>query len=287
MGVAEIIPGVSGSTLALAMGIYDEFINLLFSVSEFVKSFFKFLTRKLNFQDLKKSFFDIHLKFGLFLGIGMVTAIALLAGILSGLLETNRYEVYAFFFGLVLTSIYLPYKEIGGYRLREVIVTVVTFVVFFVVFNISSISFDTLPNPLYFLLAGMLAISAMVLPGVSGSFVMVLLGVYDFILSFIKKILNLSITGNELVALLFFTAGVALGFIFFVRLLKYTLKHYSSTVFAFLVGIMFASLKVLWPFDSNNSSALALALLIALGGSVTFLIMWVSNQSNKDSIHKE
>jgi putative membrane protein len=286
MGVAEIIPGVSGSTLALAMGIYDEFINLLFSVSEFIKSLFKFITRKISFADLKQSFFNIQFVFGFYLVFGMAIAIALLAGVLSGLLVTNRYEVYAFFFGLVLTSIYLPYKEVGGFRLKEILVTVVTFVVFFVLFNISSVHFDTLPSPLYFLVGGMLAISAMVLPGVSGSFIMVLLGIYDFILGFIKKLLSLSITGEEFTSLVFFTFGVAFGFIFFVRLLKYTLKHYSSIVFSFLVGIMLASLKVLWPFETDTSSPLALVILIAIGGSVTFLIMWVSNQSNKDSIHK-
>src|SRR5690606_25844130 len=128
MGVAEIIPGVSGSTLALAMGIYDEFINLLFSVSEFIKSLFKFITRKISFADLKQSFFNIQFVFGFYLVFGMAIAIALLAGVLSGLLESNRYEVYAFFFGLVLTSIYLPYKEVGGFRLKEILVTVVTFV---------------------------------------------------------------------------------------------------------------------------------------------------------------
>lgn len=286
MGVAEIIPGVSGSTLALAMGIYDEFINLLYTISEFIKSLFKFIARKISFQELKTSFLNIHFTFGFFLILGMGLAIALLAGVLSGLLTTNRYEVYAFFFGLVLTSIYLPFREVGKYGLKEILVTLVTFVTFFALFSINSVHFETLPSPLYFLIGGILAISAMVLPGVSGSFIMVLLGIYDYILGFIKKLLNLSISGEEITSMGFFVFGVAFGFIFFVRLLKYTLKHYSSIVFSFLVGIMLASLRVLWPFESETSSPIALVILIAIGGSVTFLIMWISNQSNKDSIDK-
>ncbi len=289
MGVAEIVPGVSGSTLALAMGIYDDFIGLLYSVAEFAKTLVKFVIRKSSLQVLRKSFYDIKFAFGIPLVIGMGIAIALLAGLLSHLLETNKPEVYAFFFGDMIVFrmciyIYLPYKELTKFGFREFLIIVVTFTLSFIIFSLNSVAFTELPSPIYFLGAGMLAISAMVLPGVSGSFIMVLLGVYDFVLGFIRKVMTFEISQAELIALVFFTLGVVFGFLLFVRLLKYTLNHYSNIVFAFLVGIMIASLKVLWPFENTNSSPLALILLIAIGGSVTFLITWVSNQSNKDKL---
>lgn len=285
MGVAEIVPGVSGSTLALAMGIYDDFIGLLYSVAEFAKTLTRFVIRKTDLASLKKSFFDIKFEFGIPLVVGMGIAIALLAGVLSHLLETNKPEVYAFFFGLVLTSIYLPYKELTKFGFREFLIAAVTFGIFFILFSLNSVEFTELPSPIYFFGAGMLSISAMVLPGVSGSFIMVLLGVYDFVLGFIKKLLSFEISQSEFISFALFGFGILLGFIFFVRLLKYTLNNYSNVVFSFLIGIMIASLKVLWPFDAGSSATpLALVLLVAIGGSVTFLVTWVSNQSNKDKL---
>jgi putative membrane protein len=201
------------------------------------------------------------------------------------LLETNQTEVYAFVFGLVLASIYVPWKEIKKPSVKEYGVILMTGIIFFFFFGISSLTFVESPSYLYFLFSGILSVSAVVLPGISASFILVLLGMYNPILELVSKLLDFNITTGELISLGLFGFGAVLGFTILIRFLKYSLMTFSNIVFSILVGIMLASLRVLWPFDPNNgASYLPIFLLIGIGALVPFIITWISNLSNRDSI---
>lgn len=264
MGIAEIIPGVSGSTLALILGIYKSFINLLYQVSNVVKEFLSLLMFKSSFQKFWNVVKEIDFKFAILLFLGMVAAIATFSNIVSLLFEDYTEYVYGFFFGLILASITIPWNEIKEKTSREVMIVLITTIVFFFVLSLRPQVFSEVPSPIYFFFGGALGICAMVLPGVSGSFIFLLLGLYGFIVDFISKLTKLTISINEIYSLVALALGIFFGFTVFVRILKYGLKNHSSKIFAFLTGLMIASLRVLWPFEDFDN-LLYIAIVMVFG----------------------
>ncbi len=255
MGLAEIVPGVSGSTLALTMGIYDDFINFLHQISKFLKSVIKDILKGFKFKNSIKVFKDINFKFGIFLIIGMGISIALFSNVMSGLLKDYREYIFAIFTGLVIGSVTIPLKgintKLSKINLKEYLIVLITFVIFFVILGLKPLNLNETPNFIFMFLGGFLAISAMVLPGVSGSFVMLLIGIYEYVLTLIKATLSLRLDVVSVVNLISFGLGVVLGFSIFVHFIKLAFEKFKNLILAFLVGIMLASIRVLWPFIQN------------------------------------
>jgi putative membrane protein len=253
MGIAEIVPGVSGSTLALIVGIYRDFISLLYQISNVVKEFVSLLLFKSDFQKFTKVFKKINFRFAIILFLGMLSAILLFSNVIDYLLIEHRNYVMAFFFGLVLASITIPWGEIKKKTGKEISIVIVTTILFFLILSIRPQVFAEAPHPLYFFLGGALGICAMVLPGVSGSFIFLMLGLYEYIVTFISNLTKLEVSYSEIIRLVSLALGIFFGFTIFVRVLKYGLKKHSSIIFAFLTGLMIASLRVLWPFDNSEN----------------------------------
>lgn len=248
IGVAEIIPGVSGSTLALAMGIYDDFIGIIDSAVELVKSLVKFVTRKISKAELIGEFKKFPLLFAVFLVAGMGTSIVLLSHIINYLLENQRQFIFAFFFGLVLASIVIPIKLIKQPKPQQFIFGLITFVFFFWLFGAKPIVLTGEPDPVYLFIGGAVAICAMVLPSVSGSFVLLLLGLYNYVLGLVREVSRFQFNTTHLIQLVLFVAGISLGLSVFVKVLKFAFTRATNYVLVFLVAIMIASVRVLWPF---------------------------------------
>ena len=253
MGVAEIIPGVSGSTLALTMGIYDDLINFLNQVSDVIKVCFKFIVRKASFSDIKNTFLMIDFKFGILLSFGGVVAVILLSNVLEDLVESNKQYVYAFFFGLIISSLYIPFKEIKVKNSKTFSIFIVTFTLSFLILGIQPAQDVVQPSALFMFVAALIAVCGMVLPGVSGSFILLLLGLYQYILSCIKALTRLSIQSNDLLNIVIFAIGLVLGFSVFVKFLKIAFTKASDYVLSFLLGLMLSSTRVLWPFIQKES----------------------------------
>lgn len=255
MGIAEIIPGVSGSTLALTMGIYDDFINFLHQISKFFKSFIKSVVKGFKFKYAIDSFKEINFKFGVFLILGMGISIALFSNVMSSLLHDYREYIFAIFTGLVLGSVSIPLQGINPdlkrIKIKEILIIVCTFIIFFIVLGLKPLNIGGTPSILFMFVGGFLAISAMVLPGISGSFVMLLIGIYEYVLSLIKSSLSLNLDVVSVSNLFAFGLGVVLGFSIFVHFIKLAFEKFKNLILAFLVGIMLASLRVLWPFIQN------------------------------------
>ncbi len=274
MGIAEVVPGVSGSTLALVMKIYFDFISFLYQISNFFKEVFLFLIFKSDLRKVRSVFQEINFIFGIFLFLGMFLAIVSFSNLMSYLLLDYREFVLAFFFGLVLASVSVPWGQIKEKSLKEFSLVIITFIFFFLILSLNPVDIEQVPHPLYFFFGGSVAICAMVLPGISGSFVFLMLGLYEFIVNHISNLTRFEIINTEIINLLFLFFGIVFGFSIFVRILRHGLKKYSTIIFAILTGIILASLRVLWPFSSELLLVefFLLAFVAVLGfGVVSFL----------------
>ncbi len=252
MGVAEIIPGVSGSTIALVLGIYEKFIEILYSVSEIAKEFFRFLMGKSKLSNIISKIKDIDWKFAIPLFVGMILAITSLAQFLHLWLELKPQNVYAWFLGLTLMTLSVPWNEIKNRTSKSYWIVLISTIFFIIVFSVNPLKEIQNPSLVYVFIGGAIAISAMILPGISGSFLLVVLGLYQYILSLIESLLNFNF--EALISFGVFLMGILTGFSLFVRFLKKALKYYNDELMAFLTGILIASIRILWPFFELEGS---------------------------------
>ena len=248
MGGADVIPGVSGGTIAFITGIYEELLHSLKSID--LKAFT--LLSKFQFEAFWKKINGNFLSVVL---AGIATSVISLAKILSYLLEHYPIMVWSFFFGLILISSPLILRTIKKWR----IAVVVSFIVGAVIaYAITILSPTQTPEALWFIFfAGCIAICAMILPGISGAFILLLLGKYEFIIQSLID-LNIAVIGVFLI-------GCVIGLISFSHLLTWILDHYHDITIALLAGFMVGSLNKVWPWkevlsfriDSNGQQVAA------------------------------
>lgn len=231
MGAADVIPGVSGGTVAFISGIYDELLNSIKSIdAEAVKLLLRF--RLVDFW--KK----INGNFLITLFAGIITSLLSLAKLMTHLLQTQPILIWSFFFGLILVSAPLVLREIKHWTA----VAVVSFIIGVVVaYYITVVTPTESPNNLFFIfLSGALAICAMILPGISGAFILLLIGKYQYMITALIEF-NIPIV-------LVFVTGCLVGIISFSRLLSWVLNKYHSIAVAVLAGFMIGSLNKVWPW---------------------------------------
>ena len=230
MGAADVVPGVSGGTMAFILGVYEELINT-------IKSFnLRFLKLLLSFR-IKEALEHINLKFLIALGGGLLGAVLSLASGLSWLLENQPVYLYAFFFGLVAASIVAISAHVRwniGMLVALLLGTVGAYLV------VGLVPIDVPNTPLILFGSGAIAICAMILPGISGSFILLILGQYAFILNAVKDF--------NVVAIVPALAGMVVGIMGFSRVLSWLLKHYHQVTITLLIGFMLGSLRKIWPY---------------------------------------
>lgn len=232
MGAADVVPGVSGGTIAFIVGIYDELINSIKNINlESLKLFFsgKWATfwKKINGNFL----------FFLLAGIGI--SVFSLAKLITWLLVNQPILVWSFFFGLVLASTWFVSKDIKEWKNWKTWVAFVIGVVVAFYITVATPA-ETPSNLLFIFLCGAIAICAMILPGISGSFILVLLGKYFFIMDAVKTL--------DVVVIAVFGAGVCIGITSFSHILSYALAHFRNITLAVLTGFMLGSLNKVWPW---------------------------------------
>jgi putative membrane protein len=255
MGAAEILPGISGSTCALIMGIYDEFINLLYQISLTLRYFVKFLFRKNDFKLVKGNFGKINFKFAIPLFLGMILAIASLSHFLIYVLEKHPNYIYGFFFGLGIFSITIPYKEMKEKNFKNFVIIIISFLIAFTVFGFKADKIESAPSyPLLFI-SGIVGITGTVLPGASGSYLLIITGIYDYIVNTVKELTSLNISLDAILNLTVFALGLLLGFVILVRIIKYALTHFPNKLMALIIGVMLGATRVTYPFVSSVESS--------------------------------
>lgn len=248
MGAADVIPGVSGGTIAFITGIYDHLIGSINSINaEAVKLFF---TGK--FKEFWK---HINGTFLLSLFCGILFSVVALAGLMQYLLESHPIQTWAFFFGLIVASSLFILRGIEGWNLKAVIFLVLGIGLGVTVCTLSP---TTTPDALWFIfLSGAIAICAMILPGISGSFILLILGKYKFIMEAITGLTTGQEVGQNLVILGVFAVGAVCGIIAFSRFLNWLLSRYHKQTLLVLAGFIIGSLVKVWPW--NNMEAIMLA----------------------------
>lgn len=239
MGIAEVIPGVSGGTIAFITGIYERLLHAIKSIlSPGIYNAYK----KGGFKELW-SYVDGT--FLLFLLVGMASG--MVSGVfgVSHLLETYPELLWSFFFGLIIASSIFVGKQVGSWGIREILALVLsTIVALYYTLAAPSQGIDAL---WFVFLCGTIAISALMLPGISGSFMLVLLGMYGNILGAVRGLLAEQ-RPEYLITVVVFAAGCLLGLATFSRVLTWTFKHYHNITMAALTGFMVGSLNKIWPW---------------------------------------
>lgn len=234
MGAADVVPGVSGGTIAFIVGIYDELINSIKSINK--ESLKPLFTGKWGafWKYINGSFL-----FSILLGIGI--SVFSLAKLITWLLAAHPILVWSFFFGLVLASTWFVGKDIKEWNWKTIISFIIgTGIAYYITVATPS---ETPSNLLFISLCGAIAICAMILPGISGSFILVLLGKYSFIMEAVKNL--------DIKVLLFFAVGACIGITSFSRILSYALKKIRNITLAVLTGFMLGSLNKVWPWKET------------------------------------
>ncbi|MHA7830482.1 MAG: polyprenyl-phosphate transporter [Flagellimonas sp.] len=231
MGAADVVPGVSGGTIAFISGIYEELIT---SINNIDLSLISILKK----DGIKAVWQKVNGNFLLALFLGIFISVLSLAKFLSWLLENEPILLWSFFFGLVVASIFFVGKEISKWTLGTVLILIFgSALAFFITELPANDNVDSLP---YLFISGALAICAMILPGISGAFILVLLGSYKTILDAVHE--------RDIKIILTVGVGAVFGLLSFARLLKWMFNHYKNITLALLTGFILGSLNKIWPW---------------------------------------
>ena len=248
MGAADVIPGVSGGTIAFIMGIYDEFVGSIASINA--------EAMKLLFKGQFKAFWKhINGTFLVSIVLGIGISVVLLAGLMQTLLTVYPIQTWAFFFGLIVASSIFILRGISGWKLREILFLILGGVLGVTVCTLSP---TQTPDALWFIfLSGAIAICAMILPGISGSFILLILGKYQYIMAAISGLVAGENFGQNLLILCVFLVGAVVGLLGFSKFLHWLLARWNKETLIVLAGFIIGSLVKVWPW--SNAEALAQA----------------------------
>jgi len=239
MGISDLIPGISGGTIALLLGIYKDFISSLKSIN--YKSFI-YLVR----LDFKKLNNQLNLCFLLPVFFGILSSIFIFSSLISFLLLDYKVLLFSFFFGLFFFSSIRLISSLKPTSTLDFFTVFVGLVIGLSFFFVSSLS--TSNSIFSIFLAGFIAISAMLLPGISGSYILLILGKYEFMLD--------SISSFNWINILIFSLGAIAGILSFSKMIHYLLKNYYRSTIFFLSGLMMGALNKVWPWQLDNKIVL-------------------------------
>jgi len=239
MGASDVVPGVSGGTMALILGIYEELIHSIKTID------LKVIKLLLTFK-IKEALDIVPWKFLLSVLAGILLAVFTLAQGIEWTLEHQPVLIWSFFFGLVLASVLMVSKRIEKWKVSTALTVAIAALSAYII--VGMVPTQTPNAPWFVFLSGAIAICAMILPGISGSFILVLLGKYEYILS--------AVNNRDIITLGIFALGAGVGIITFARFLSWLFDRYHDLTVAMLVGLMLGSLRKIWPWKETISTIL-------------------------------
>lgn len=238
MGAADVVPGVSGGTIAFITGIYEELIT---SINNINLDLFKTLKS----DGIGAAWKQLNGTFLIVLFAGIIISVVTLAKGVTYLLEHHPVLIWSFFFGLIVASAWLIGKTIKKWSVPIILMMVVGITIAFFISSIQTVAH--VDAKWYIFLSGAVAICAMILPGISGSFILVLMGSYHFVLDALKN--------KELTTIALFAGGCLVGLLTFARVLKFLFTKFKELTIALLTGFMIGSLYKVWPWKVNIGEA--------------------------------
>lgn len=280
MGAADVVPGVSGGTIALVLGIYERLVHAIRTAAAALGSGIRGRV-----SDARRHGRDVEWPFVLSLLFGIGLAIFSLARLIEHFLEESPSETAAVFFGLVAGSIVVAWRMVGTWTSGRMAAAAGVAVAAFGLLGLRS---DEVVNPdtVLFFWAGAIAITAMILPGISGSFILLMLGMYEAVLA--------AVNDRDVAILATFVLGAVIGLALFSTLLDRLLRDHYDTVIAMLIGLMAGSLRVLWPWPDGTDTArlgapedaLVPLLLAIVGAGVVLLIARMGKLGPQPGTHR-
>jgi len=241
IGAANLIPGVSGGTMALILGIYEQMLDAIRSVSD------RAVVKALLHRDFRQVFALVPWQFLMALGVGAFLSVITLSRLIEWLLETYPRYIAGFFFGLVAASIWVVAKEVRRWGVLPGVGFVVGAVGAWLLMSITPAT--TPETPWLLFLSALVAIGAMVLPGISGAFVLIVFGQYQYALS--------AVNNRDLFLIIVVLLGAGVGLITFARGLSWLFKKQHDLTLAVLAGLVLGSLRKLWPWHELSADALS------------------------------
>ena len=245
MGAADVVPGVSGGTIAFISGIYQELIDSINNVNLSV-------LKTLKKEGLKAAWQQVNGSFLLALLTGIGISILTFSKVITHLLETQPILVWSFFFGLIIASIALIWKETSNWKMVDILALII---------GIALSYYITIARPVsspdsywYLFLSGFIAIIAMILPGISGAFILLLMGSYETVIGTINQFrdglvnFNTEVLGQAILKLGVFAIGAIIGLKSFSKVLHWMFEKHKNTTLALLIGFMAGSLNKVWPW---------------------------------------
>lgn len=282
MGAADIIPGVSGGTIAFITGIYDQLVDAIRSFdTTFIRRFFS--------GNITQALANLHFRFLLCLLAGIGVALVGMAGIVHHLLITYPVHVWSVFFGLIAASVVVVGRRVGGFNVVNAVWCILGALFSYTLVGMIPVS---TPETTWFIfLCGMIAICAMILPGISGAFILLMLGKYAYVTATLRN----PFAPGSLATIGVFAAGALCGIVVFSRILHYLLSRWHAATVSVLTGFMIGALRKVWPwkevlettvirgkvhvlremnvFPPAIDGAFWLAVVLAVGGGVVVILL--------------
>ena len=264
MGSADIVPGVSGGTIALITGIYAHLVEAISNIKfGFLKPLLKADFRGFWNQMLE----EIDFKFFIPLVLGIGVAFLTLAKVVTYCMDNHTALTYAFFLGLIIASAVILFKKLNEINLKNIFFALMGAVLTYIFVSLNPIAANH--SLLVIFISGMIAICAMILPGISGSFLLLLLGQYKYMLNALHQL--------HFGEIIVFVVGALIGILGFSKILNFLLKNHEEVTMAFLIGVMLGSLKVpaveIVNSVSMNISGLLPCIIVALIGFVLIIVL--------------
>jgi putative membrane protein len=285
MGAADIVPGVSGGTVALVLGIYERLIG---NIREGAAALRRLIMWRPD--ELAASLRRIEWTWLISLLVGILVAVAALASLLEGLLDDHPIQMAGLFLGLVLGAVVIAWRLLDRVDAATIAVVLLAAAAVFLLLGlrtdttVDENAAEVVTEPVWtFFLAGAIAICAMILPGISGSFILVLLGMYTEVLG--------AVNDRDLLVLGVFALGCIVGLALFSTLLSWSLAHHHHWVMAGLIGLMLGSTRVLWPWPggvetttlARPSDPVAVPIALAVAGFLAVIaVEWIARRMADD-----
>ncbi|MBQ4144281.1 MAG: DUF368 domain-containing protein [Thermoguttaceae bacterium] len=244
MGIADSVPGVSGGTVAMIVGIYERLVN---AISSFGMEFLSLLLKR----KWKDAFHHADMGFFLTLLLGIIVGLGAFSIIMTDLLQNHIPVTFGAFMGMILASVIILFRQIRKKDFASGAAMVIGAIFAWWITTMDPIDAGQDHSLLYIFMCGLVAICAMILPGISGSYILLILGEYHLIIERVKDLAHFRTTPSDLLTLCVFGAGCVIGLLSFSRVLKYLLKNHHSITLSVLTGFMAGSLNCLWPFQQQ------------------------------------
>lgn len=258
MALGELLPGVGMQTVAIIAGLFDDLIDFFYQGTEFARYLFLFFFKKATKEEVITAFWAIDWKFGIPVAISLIGIVALLSGAIHAAFEQYPAQLAAISFGLVMGTLPIPLREMERKTWREIALATATFITFVIFFSLNATEFGVAReiNVFMYFAAGLLAAFAGFFPGISISFALLIMGLYQPLFGAINQLISGNWSLPALATIFFFGSGLLLGMLFCVRMLSYFLHKYRTLFLAFIFGLIAASLRAVWPFLSETGEVL-------------------------------